>query len=182
MYLEEEYNLFEYSDGLSLLHFAPEKVFNDFFTKNIKIDYYPVDLNPNYPGIRDVVDITQIPYEDNKFDIIICNHVIEHIPNERQALNEMWRVLKPTGAAFINAPVFDQLEFTIEKDEYNTPELRKKYYGQDDHVRKYGRDYKARLEKQGFKVEKILFNLEFNDELLKMNGLIKNEPIFKCTK
>ena len=182
MYLEREYGAIEHLINISILHFAPEKVFSRLFSKNENIDYYPVDFNSQYPGIREAVDITQIPYEDNKFDIIICNHVIEHIPMEQIALNEMRRVLKPTGVAFINAPIHEQLEFTLEKKEYNTPELRHKYYGQHDHVRKYGRDYKSRLEKSGFKVEEILFSSELSEELMKLNGLKKNEPIFKCTK
>ena len=92
------------------------------------------------------VDITDITYEDNYFDVIICNHVLEHITDDRKAIKELYRVLNSSGIAILNVPIKKSLNMTMEKAEYNTPELREKYYGQADHVRFYGNDYIQRLE------------------------------------
>lgn len=180
--LEREYGALEGLKGLSILHFAPEKVYFDLFSANKNIDYYPVDFDPGFPGIRDVVDITQIPYENDQFDLIICSHVIEHITEEQQALKELKRVLKSEGLAYINAPIYNELEFTLEKEEYNTPELRYKFYGQHDHVRKYGRDYTSRIKQSGFNVDEVKLSLEFNEKQMMFHGLAESEILYKCTK
>lgn len=133
------------SNHIKLLHFAPEKCFYNIL-QNRTADYYPVDYNPDYPGIRCRVDITNIPYSHDFFDIIICNHVLEHIIDEERALTELSRVLKPEGTVIITVPLNDSLNETFEEPEYNTPELRLIHYGQEDHVRIYGRDIKKRLE------------------------------------
>lgn len=141
------------SSPIKLLHFAPEQPVRSLFENNAYIDYYPVDFNKNYYGIRDVVDITQIQYEAETFDIIICNHVLEHIPNEQKALSEIHRVLKTDGVCYLSVPTFN-IEKTFENPEYNTAELRSKYYGHRDHVRKYGQDVAERLASV-FNVEKV---------------------------
>lgn len=167
---------------IKLLHFGPEAAFIDKFIKEDNIDYYPVDINPHFPNIREVVDITDIPYADNTFDLIICNHVMEHIPDEQRALKEMLRVLKCGKTAIINVPVFSNLDITLEKEEYNTPELRNQYYGQVDHVRKYGNDYMQRVSNSGFHVEKILPNRLYSPEELICFGIYENEEVYLCTK
>ena len=109
----------------------------------------------------------------------MCTHVLEHIPDDRKAMTELYRVLKPkTGIAFLNVPIFN-IPATFEDSAINTPELRLKYYGQADHVRAYGFDYPQRLREAGFAVR--LFTL--NDEkLLKRYGLNSDEKIFLCRK
>lgn len=151
--------------GLKILHFAPELGLSKMLSNpDLQHDYYPVDFNPNYKGyIRMVVDITNIPFPDDFFDVVIANHVIEHIPDEKQALSEVERVLKRDGFAFINTPVFNR-ETTLEDSAYNTPELREKYYGQYDHVRKYGKDYIDRLKSVFPHVEAIDYCAEFSQE------------------
>lgn len=183
LYFKNETTLFSSKLDRKVLHFAPEWCFRDKFRECIGMDYYPVDINPDFPGIRDVVDITDIPYEDAYFDVIICSHVIEHIANEQKALSELYRVLKDDGVAYINVPISDALEVTLEKEQYNTPELRSQYYGQFDHVRLYGNDYPNRLEHYGgWKVDVIDYNSSFTDAETRMYGLSKNEKIYKCTK
>lgn len=167
---------------MKLLHFAPEKAFWDKISNMKFVEYYPVDINPNMYGVKEIVDITDILYEDNMFDVIICNHVLEHIPNEQKALSELKRVLKKDGVAFLNVPLFEKNEETLEKEEYNTPELRLKYYGQSDHMRAYGRDYGKRLERAGFEVEKILVNKCYTLEEREKYGLFKNTSVYKCKK
>lgn len=166
------------SNNIKLLHFAPENCFYNILQDRVE-DYYPVDYNPDFPGIRCRVDITNIPYKDDFFDVIICNHVLEHIADEERALTEISRVLKAEGTAIITVPL-NSLDKTFEEPEYNTPELRLIHYGQEDHVRIYGRDIKERLE-LFFSVE-MVDNSLFSDEELAKYGLIKNETIFFCTK
>ena len=169
--------------GMSILHFAPEGIFYNLFASFKDTDYWPVDLEPDrYKGmVKKAVDITKIPFEDNNFDLIMCNHVLEHIPDDRKAMRELYRVLKPkTGIAFLNVPIFNISE-TLEKPEYNTPELRFKYYGQHDHVRAYGLDYPQRLREIGFSVQ--LFTMDDIDEkAIRKYGLMKDEKVFLCRK
>jgi len=179
----EDANLLKEDKGrkINLLHFAPEKVFHDIFMNSSDIEYYPVDFNANHPLIRDVVDIQQIQYEDDMFDMIICTHVLEHVPDDKLAMRELYRVLKSGGTAFLNSPVFN-IEETIEDPDYNTPQLRLKYYGQSDHYRKYGNDYTQRLESVGFEVELIEPNRVYTNEQLIRYGLSPNERIYTCKK
>ena len=165
---------------IKLLHFAPERCYFEAINANSSIDYYPVDINPNFANIRDVVDITNIPYNDGKFDIIICNHVIEHIPDEKKALAELKRVLSSNGTAFISAPVAWHMDVTSENLDF-TPEERLKHYGMAEHVRLYGKDYLDRLRAGGFNVEMTLCTELFTLEELFCYGIPEREKIFKCT-
>lgn len=167
---------------IKMLHFAPERGLFERFVNMNNIDYYPVDIDVNRYGVKEKVDITDIPYLDNMFDIIICNHVLEHILDEQKALSELRRVLNLEGMAFLNVPVFQNYETTLEKDEYDTPELRLKYYGQGDHVRRYGRDYGERLRQAGFYVKEIEVNNIYSKEKLEEYGLQENERIYECKK
>ena len=169
-----------YHKGMRVLHFAPESMFYKLFSSFKDIDYWPVDFNPKVFGIRKVVDITEIPFDDDSFDLIMCTHVLEHIPDDRKAMRELYRVLKPrTGIALLNVPIWR--EHTLENHEYNTPELRTKYYGQVDHVRMYGLDYPQRLNEAGFEVQEFKLN-ELPKEDVKRYGLLKIEKLFWCRK
>lgn len=169
-------------DNLSILHFAPENALRQIFADVAKDNYYPVDINPDMAGIRDIIDITNIAYEDNKFDIIVCNHVLEHIKDEEKALLELNRVLKDTGKIFLSVPFVNRKE-TCENDEYSTNELRIQHYGHWDHVRLYGLDVAERLGKV-FEVKKLncVKELELTEEELNKYGLMKEEIIWVLTK
>ncbi len=169
--------------GMKVLHFAPESVFFNLFSQNEEIDYWPVDINPMHLGgaIRKVVDITDIPFEENSIDMIICNHVLEHILDEKRALSEMRRVLKDDGIAILTVPLTAR-EKTYENSEYNTPELRLKYFGQEDHVRVYGQDFADRIRKAQFMVDELYINQEYTEKELKNYGLFKNDRIWICRK
>lgn len=169
--------------GMHVLHFAPEIIFYQLFSSFKDIDYWSVDLDPKRYGgrVRKAVDITDIPFDDNSFDLIMCTHVLEHIPDDRKAMSELYRVLKPkTGIAFLNVPMFN-LPTTFEDPKINTPELRLKYYGQADHVRAYGLDYPQRLGNAGFSVQLFTFE-DIDEKSLKRYGLNKDEKIFLCRK
>lgn len=175
-----------FSKNINLLHFGPEKIFYKYFTNKNNINYFPVDFVPEIYEkrnihIRDKVNMEEIPYPDNTFDFIYNCHILEHVPNDIKAMNELYRVLKDDGVCITLVPLFD-IENTLEKEEYNTPELRLKYYGQHDHLRKYGLDFKNRLESSGFNVEEIhtsdLVKSKFKRELYKL----ANDVIYVCTK
>lgn len=173
-------------ENIKLLHFAPEVPFYRLFKKFNNIDYYPVDFNPEiYEArnihIRDKVNMENLQYEDNMFDFIYHCHVLEHIPNDLKAMGELYRVLKEGGVCVTLAPVFN-IPKTIEKEEYNTPELRLKYYGQEDHLRKYGLDFKDRLESIGFNVEELLSTAIISSEVENKLYGIRHDRVYICTK
>jgi SAM-dependent methyltransferase len=182
LYLQRNTKILEENSSASLkvLHFAPEKFFYDKFTKNQYVDYYPVDFNPNFKGIRDVVDIQKIPYEDGMFDIIICIHVLEHIADDYTAMTELLRVLKTDGTAYILVPLFNELTVTYEDPSHSTPELRLKHYGQSDHLRKYGTDFIQRLMGAGFNVTAIKTAEYFSESEMDICSL-QSDFIFECT-
>jgi predicted SAM-dependent methyltransferase len=182
MFFESQTNLYDGEKPIKLLHFAPERCFMEKFNTFPNIDYYPVDFNPDVYGIRDVVDIQEIQYQDEMFDCIICSHVLEHIPNDNAAMKELFRCLKTGGVAFIDVPIDESLDSTLENPEYNTPELRQTHYGQDDHLRYYGNDFISKLVCVGFSVEKAEPNRKFSDMELLRYGISRYEKIFVCTK
>jgi len=100
------------------------------------------------------MDITDIQYPDASFDAIICNHVLEHVPDDRRAMRELYRVLKPGGWAILQVPYSEQITQSIEDPSITTPEARARVFGQEDHVRIYAKeDYLTRLEEAGFRME-----------------------------
>lgn len=170
-----------YKPNMHVLHFAPEPIFYELFSSKKDIEYWSVDLNPKAFGVKKVVDITNITFENNYFDLIMCTHVLEHIPDDKKAMQELYRVLKPqTGVAFLTVPIFNMPK-TLEDPRINTPELCSKYYGQSDHVRAYGFDYADRLKSVGFSVEIHTLNFE-NKNLYKKYGIYPNEKIYLCRK
>ena len=170
-----------YKPNMRVLHFAPEPIFYALFSSKKDIEYWSVDLNPRAFGVKKVVDITDITFEDNYFDLIMCTHVLEHIPDDKKAMQELYRVLKPqTGIAFLNVPIFNMPK-TLEDPRINTPELRSKYYGQFDHVRAYGLDYIDRLQSVGFNAAAYTAKLE-NQNLYKKYGIDPNEKMYVCKK
>lgn len=185
LYLERFTDVFTPSPK-SVLHFAPEKGFYDKFKSIEEIDYTPVDFNPDHPRSIRAVDIQTIPFEDNRFDVIMCNHVLEHIPDDKKAISELFRVLKPGGTAYICVPMKRGLETTYEDPSHDTPELRELYYGQDDHLRWYGSDFAELL--KAFSVKAISPSDVFTDKEVEEYALLRNEALFAddilfvCTK
>lgn len=127
-------------------------------------------------------DITDIPFEDNYFDAILCNHVLEHVPDDHKAMNELYRVLKPSGWATMQVPIKLSLDNTYEDFSIDTPEGREKAFGQKDHVRLYGKDYPQKLFKAGFTVDENDFVSTFSVAEQKRFGYAPKEIIYHCTK
>lgn len=132
--------------GGRMLHVAPEEAIAHKLQQDY--DYLSVDLDGN--NVMQAMDIRAINLPDDRFDAIVCNHVLEHIPEDRKALAELYRVLKPGGWASIQVPIVG--EITQEDLSITDPKERERLYGQFDHVRQYGKDFKLRLEEAGFKV------------------------------
>ena len=128
------------------------------------------------------MDLTNLTFEDNSFDCIICYHVLEHIPDDKKAMRELYRVLKPTGWAILQVPLLKGIYETREDLSITSPEMRRKLYGQEDHVRYYGLDYKDRLESSGFDVRIDNFSATLAPALINRFRLIANEDIYFCTK
>lgn len=188
LYLHETTNFFNKSIApIRLLHFAPEMIFYEKFEKNKSIIYTPCDLFPDqykYEGEIKVskVDITNISFQDGSFDFILCNHVLEHIPDDNLALKELYRVMATNGNGIFQVPIDYSRSETYEDWSIVIPEDREKAFGQKDHVRWYGQDYKDRLKKVGFIVNEIDYPSNFSSNDIFKFGLMKSEKIYHVKK
>lgn len=156
LYLKYEQSFFERPH--SLLHIAPEPALYKIFNHSEVIDYHPATKYAEgfyYSTKIETADLLDLHFEEATFDWVICNHVLEHIPNDRLAMQEIFRVLKPGGKALLQVPYSFQLEKTFEDNSIVSEADREKYFGQFDHVRIYGRDYPDRLKETGFVVHQI---------------------------
>lgn len=164
-----------------LLHIAPELCFIERFEALENINYVTADLESPLAKVK--MDIHDIPFEANSFDVCFCNHVMEHVADDHQAMSEICRTLKPGGWAILQVPFFPPLpEITEEDPSVTDPNEREKRYGQSDHVRKYGLDYPDRLRKAGFEVDENDFVKELDPQLVALHGLPAEEIIYLCRK
>ncbi|AFY81399.1 class I SAM-dependent methyltransferase [Oscillatoria acuminata] len=163
------------SKGGFLLHVAPEFSLSKKLQRSYK--YLSVDLNKNFA--MQSMDITSINLPDETFDAIIANHVMEHIVNDVKALQELYRVLKPGGWASIQVPLRGKT--TQEDLSITDPKQREKLYGQSDHVRQYGYDFKVRLTNVGFKV--LVFKKEeFDSKTIEKISVECENEVWICQK
>lgn len=186
MYWQKHTSLFDFSKRLKVLHFAPERAFYHRLKEQEHIDYFPCDLHPeHYADLKGPevakVDMTDIPYDDGAFDVIICNHVLEHIPDDHSAMCELKRVMKRSGWGVFQVPIKYNLEKTYEDFSITSPEGRAKAFGQHDHVRWYGCDYPLKLAQAGFNVNEIDYANSFSVQEIKKYGLPVGEIIYQCT-
>ena len=171
LYLQNETNFFTHK--LKVLHIAPEQEFLRKFKKMKNLEYTSADL---FSPIVDVkADIVDLPFEDNSFDVIICNHVLEHIVDDRKAMSELYRVMKSGGWGIVQVPMRNSLEKTYEDFTITDPKERQKHFGQYDHVRWYGMDYFDRLKSVGFEADVNFYSQKFSEEDIERFGLNKNE-------
>jgi hypothetical protein len=177
LYLHNRTNFFR--DNLKVLHFAPEYIFERKIRKCSNLDYITADLLS--PDVMVHMDITDIPYTDNTFDVILCSHVLVYVQDDRKAMCELYRVLKPGGWAILLVPIDLELATTIEDPSAIDPLERLRRFGQRDHVRIYGRDYLTRLEQAGFTVRQDPYVQELPPSLIERYSLL-DVPIFFCTK
>ena len=178
LYLKEKTNFF--SAKLKVLHIAPEYCFLDRFEQMKNLDYITADIESPLAKIK--MDVHQVPFEDETFDVIFCNHVMEHVDDFVLAMSELNRVLKKDGFAIIQSPQDYNRANTYEDPSITDPKEREIHFLQNDHLRLFGRDYNHELEKGGFKVKEDFFVQEMNPALVQRYGLPKNEIIYFCQK
>ena len=173
LYLKNETNFF--TEKLKVLHFAPEQCFLKRFRALENLNYTTTDLLSPIADVK--ADICNLPFEDNSYDVILCNHVLEHIPNDTKAMQELFRVMKPNGYGIFQIPQDLNRAATFEDDTITDKKERAKIFGQYDHVRVYGRDYFDKLRSIGFKVQEIDYTSAFSKEDIKRYSLAEGEII-----
>jgi SAM-dependent methyltransferase len=170
----------ETNSALKVLHFAPEQSFYKLFRNQKNLEYTTTDL---FSPLADVkADICDLPFEDNQYDVILCNHVLEHIPDDTKAMQELYRILKPGGMAILQIPQDLSRATTFADDSITDQKERAKIFGQYDHVRIYGRDYFDKLRSIGFKVVEEDYTNKIAPELVEKYCLAKGEIIPVCFK
>ncbi|MFC0519817.1 class I SAM-dependent methyltransferase [Mesonia maritima] len=178
VYLERETDFF--TSTKKILHFAPEQAFYKRFKKLQNLDYTTTDLNSPLADVK--ADICNLPFKDNTYDVIFCNHVLEHIPDDTKATKELYRVLAPNGMAILQVPQDLDREKTFQDDSITDPKERAKVFGQYDHVRIYGRDYFQKLKSVGFEVEAIDYTKKLSVSEIDKFRLAKGEILPVCYK
>ena len=177
-YLEKKTDFF--TKKHKILHVAPEICFIKRFEKIHGDNYITADIESPLAKVK--MDVHDIPFEDNHFDVVFCNHVLEHVEDDIKVLKEFYRVLKPGGFAILQSPIYGHLKTTYEDKSITDPKEREKHFGQDDHVRIYGRDYGDRLRMGGFHVMEDTFAADMPEEDRKKYGLMKEEIMYFCKK
>lgn len=173
LYLKNETNFF--SQNLKVLHFAPEQAFYKRFKNMTNLEYITTDLNSPLADVK--ADICNLPFKDKEFDVILCNHVLEHIPDDTKAMQELFRVLKTNGWGILQIPQDLNRATTFEDNLITDKKKRAEIFGQYDHVRVYGRDYFAKLRSIGFKVDEVDYTSILSKEKVENYCLSKGEII-----
>lgn len=170
--------------GTKVLHFAPEAGLSQIFIQH-QCEYFPVDIDverySNIPGIRQA-DICDIPFPDNMFDMIVCIHVLEHIPDDGKALSELYRVLKPGGIALLQTPFSEKLEKTFVDPNVKTVEDQIQAYVEEGHVRIYGKDLFDRYWNAGFHLDFVSSSSFFSERDSRKYGFNNKEDLMLVTK
>lgn len=176
LFLKEKLGIFNGEKNVRILHVAPKKNISEIMRKSGFKEYICGDLfaeGYTYPDYVRNMNVLNIPFSENSFDLVICNHVFEHIPNDTDAMKEVFRVLKPGGKAMMQVPISLILKETFEDHSIVSPEERIKHYGHFDHVRIYGQDYPDRLKSAGFLVNQFNISSEFIQY-----GIIPEEEVY----
>lgn len=178
LYLKNETDFF--SSSKKVLHFAPEQAFYKRFRKMKNLKYTTIDLESPLADIK--ADICNLPLENNTYDVILCNHVLEHITDDTKAMQELFRVLKKGGMAILQVPQDVNRATTFEDATITNPREREEIFGQYDHVRVYGRDYFQKLESIGFEVHAVDYTKKIGSQLVEKYALAKGELLPVCFK
>jgi len=166
--------------NINLLNIAPDFALQTKLKTLKNINYISIDLDSSIAMQN--ADITNLHFSDNTFNAIICYHVLEHVADDRKALSEMFRIIKPDGWAILQSPVDLSRDITFEDSSIKSPWERKKAFGQEDHVRIYGKDYSKRLKDAGYIVYEDNFINKFTVKEKEKYLLDSNEVIYFCTK
>ncbi len=163
--------------GMRLLHVAPEAVLAARLREIPGLRTVGADL-ARAADLR--LDVASLPFADGCFDAVLCNHVLEHVHDDRGAMLELRRVLRPGGWAILQVPLDPERARTLEDDGTLDPEERTRRFGQPDHVRVYGRDYALRLREAGFRVHERWLAEELGPERSRRLGIDPAEPLHLC--
>lgn len=178
LFLQQETDFF--SAEKKVLHMAPEQCFLSLFRKQKNLDYITADLHSPIADVK--ADICNLPFEDNSFDVVFCNHVLEHISDDTKAMQELYRVLKPGGMGIFQIPQDLNREITFEDDTITDRKERAQLFGQYDHVRVYGRDYFDKLRTIGFRVDEVDYTQTMSSDVVTKYCLSKGEILPVCYK
>ncbi|MEO1010857.1 MAG: methyltransferase domain-containing protein [Bacteroidota bacterium] len=173
LYLKNETDFF--SRNYKVLHFAPEQAFHKRFQQMKNLEYVTTDLNSPLADVK--ADICNLPFKDNAFDVIFCNHVLEHIPDDTKAMQELYRILRPGGWGILQIPQDIKREKTFTDDSIKDKRQRTLIFGQYDHVRIYGMDYFDTLRVVGFTVEAVDYTKTLSLEEIEKYRLAPGELI-----
>lgn len=178
LYLNRETDFF--TAPKKVLHFAPEQAFYKRFRKQANLEYITTDLESPLADVK--ADICNLPFESDAFDVILCNHVLEHIPDDTQAMKELFRVLKPGGMGIFQIPQDLNRAVTFEDNSITDRQERARVFGQYDHVRIYGRDYFNKLRSIGFVVNEVDYTALLSSDEIERYCLAPEEIIPVCFK
>jgi SAM-dependent methyltransferase len=174
LFLKSQTRIF--ADRHLLLHVAPEPGLQRKFLQARQLKCVSLDMASPAAAIK--ANLEQLPFADERFDAIVCNHVLEHVADDGRAMRELLRVLRPGGWAILQVPIARALEQTQEDPRVVTPEAREATFGQFDHVRLYGQDYPNRLRCAGFRVEIVEPCRALGEEAVRRFALQKDENIY----
>jgi SAM-dependent methyltransferase len=181
LYLDRVFATHDPARRCRLLEFAPSFGLSRRLRRTPFVDYRSADLYRN--NVDDRIDITDMrAYAGGSFDIVLCSHVLEHVPDDRRAMRELYRVLRPDGFAIVMVPLVHGVDETNEDPAIDAPALRWKYFGSDDHVRQYGRrDFADRLTAAGFTVERLGVDF-FGSEAFRRAGIAADSVLYVARK
>jgi len=178
LFLKQRTNFF--TEKLKFLHIAPEYCFIKLFKNMYNLNYITGDLISPWADIK--MDVHDIPFDENTFDVVICNHVLEHVTDSHQVMTEFYRVMKPGGWGIFQVPIDINNPHTEENKNITDPKQREKLYWQSDHLRLFGLDYGKKLTAAGFKVTESDFINTISNDLVERFALPKGEIIYFCEK
>lgn len=179
LYLKNHSDFFTKED-LKVLHIAPEQCFHKKFQQQKNLDYLTGDLVSPIADMH--FDLHDIPLENDRFEVVFCNHVMEHVEDPIRCMSEIHRVMKPGGWAIMQVPQDFSRAETYEDSSITSPEEREKHFWQKDHVRLFGRDYPQYLEKAGFTVEEFDIKSELTDDQIERMRLSRSEILYIARK
>ena len=178
LFLKQRTNFF--TAKLKVLHVAPEYCFIKLFKEMNNLEYITGDLISPWADVQ--MDVHNIPFEDNSFDVVICNHVLEHVEDAHKVMTEFYRVMKKGGWGIFQVTIDTNSSITQEDKNITDPKERERLYWQSDHLRLFGLDYGKKLQNAGFKVTESNFINELNPKLVKRYALPKGEIVYFCEK
>ena len=179
LYLKNHSNFFS-QKNLKVLHIAPEQCYHKKFKAQNNLVYLTGDLVSPIADMH--FDLHDIPLESDRFDIVFCNHVMEHVDDAIQCMRELYRVMKPGGWAIMQVPQDFSRNSTYEDASITSPEDREKYFWQKDHVRLFGKDYPDWLKKAGFSVEEFDKDAHYSKQNQEKYRLDTKEVLYILSK